>query len=81
LLSLTDELDNLTAAPRCATCEWCATRSPAEQERINEQMRLVNDSAKRYGLYSDLYAVLRRHGLPADKNNFMHHCRTHVDAD
>ena len=78
MLSLTDELDNLTAAPRCSTCEWCAARTPAEQERINEQIRLVNDATKRYGLYSDLYAVLCRHGLTGDLKSFRHHCSNHV---
>lgn len=79
-MSLSDDLDQLASSTRCLTCEWCASRTPEEQDSLAKQMAGFSDGTRqaRYGRYVDLYKVCTRHGLQADIDQFRHHCRTHV---
>jgi hypothetical protein len=78
-MSLAEDLDGL-ATKRCDTCEWRASRTSDEQERIDAQIRdfMSADRQRRYGRFTDLYNVCVRHGLVASLDAFRHHCRAHV---
>lgn len=77
-MSLSDDLANLSR--RCATCEWCKTRTSAERKLINEQVLELRALPRQecYGRYADLLDVCAQHGLETDPGAFRHHCRTHV---